>query len=96
MPSNRGPNNDIRPAICHPNIPYYCRGLCHDCYDKHYAAGTLDQFPTRNIPITAVLDAYKTLTPQGLGPHAIAEHLGMNYTAYYTALRRARDKGLIE
>lgn len=93
--NSRGPNNDINTPTCHPELRYYCRGLCHDCYDRHYAAGTLHQFPTRNIPLTTVINAYQTLTPQGQTAHQIAEHLGMNYAAYHTALRRARTKGLI-
>lgn len=33
------------PAICHPDRPRFCRGLCSGCHSRHRRAGTLDQFP---------------------------------------------------
>lgn len=84
-----------RAATCHPERPYYSRWLCHDCYDHHYLAKTLHQFPTRTTPLTTVITTHNELTTQGKTPHQIAEHLGMNYPAYTAALRRARTKGLL-
>jgi hypothetical protein len=82
-----------RPATCHPGRPVNARGLCDTCYEIHWKAGTLDQFPTKRTMRSRdhfVAD-YKLLRSEGYTRAQIAERLGMARrtvdAAYYRAVR---------
>jgi hypothetical protein len=86
------------PATCHPERPVNARGLCDSCYEKHWKAGTLDQFPTRRVQrfrVDFVAD-YRHLRAYGLGRTAIAERLGMTRNTLDAAYRRAVAAGDLE
>ena len=33
-----------KPTTCHPDRPYFCRGLCKACYIKHWRKGEIQKF----------------------------------------------------
>lgn len=86
-----------RPATCHPNRPVDARGLCGSCYEMHWRAGTLDQFPTMRTQRRRehfVAD-YQLLRSEGYTRRQIADRLGMTYPAVHRAYRRAVVAGAL-
>jgi hypothetical protein len=86
-----------RPATCHPDRPVNARGLCDSCYEKHWQAGTLAQFPTRRTMRSRqdfVAD-YQLLRSEGHTRRQIAERLGMTYFGVCAAYRRAVNAGAL-
>jgi hypothetical protein len=79
------------PATCHPGRPVNARGLCDSCYETHWRAGTLDQFPTRRTQRTRAdfVADYQLLRSEGYTRRQIAERLGMRYPAVNQAYHRA-------
>lgn len=67
------------------------RGLCHNCYQRHYGNGTLARFPRRRRPQmdrATMLARYREFDGQGLSNAEIARRIGVERTAIYGALRR--------
>lgn len=84
-----------RPANCHPDRPVNARGLCDSCYEMHWKAGTLDQFPTKRTQRRRehfVAD-YELLRSEGYTHRHIAERLGMKLPALRRAYQRAVRAG---
>lgn len=84
-----------RPARCHPERPVNARGLCARCYEQHWKAGTLEQFPTmRSQRKRAHFVAdYVLLRSEGYTRRQIAERLGMRYDTLHRAYCRAVRAG---
>jgi len=87
-----------RPATCHPGRPVNARGLCDSCYETHWKAGTLDQFPTQRTQRRRVefLADYVLLRSEGYTRSQIADRLGMTRNALDAAVRRAVRAGDLE
>lgn len=86
------------PATCHPDRPVNARGLCDSCYEKHWKAGTLGQFPTKRVQrfrADFVAD-YRLLRSEGYSRSQIAERLRMTRNALDAAYRRAVAAGDLE
>lgn len=86
------------PTTCHPDRPVNARGLCDSCYEKHWKAGTLDQFPTRRVQRRRVefIADYELLRSEGYTRRQIAERLGMTRNAVDRAVQRAVAAGDLE
>lgn len=87
-----------RPATCHPGRPVNARGLCDSCYETHWKAKTLDQFPTKRTQRFRAdfLAEYRHLSRYGLTRTEIAQRLGMTRNAVDAAVRRAVKAGDLE
>lgn len=88
---------NARPATCHPDRPVNARGLCDSCYEMHWRAGTLGQFPTLRAQRSREDFAadYRLLRSEGYTRAQIAERLGMRYHAVSQAYGRAVRAGLL-
>jgi hypothetical protein len=86
-----------RPANCHPDRPVNARGLCDSCYEAHWKAGTLAQFPTRRTGRSQAdfIADYELLRSEGYTRRHIAERLGMTYFGVCAAYRRAVQAGAL-
>ena len=86
------------PATCHPDRPVNARGLCDSCYEKHWKAGTLDQFPTKRVqrPRADFVADYRLLRSEGYTRSQIAERLRMTRNTLDAAYRRAVAAGDLE
>lgn len=84
-----------RPATCHPDRPVNARGLCDSCYEMHWRARTLDQFPTKRIQRFRVdfIADYQLLRSEGHTRAQIAVRLGMSRNALDRAVQRAVRAG---
>jgi hypothetical protein len=87
-----------RPATCHPERPVNARGLCDSCYEMHWRAGTLDQFPTMRDQRRRVefIADYRLLRSEGYTRSQIAERLRMSRNALDRAVQRAVRAGDLE
>lgn len=87
-----------RPATCHPERPVNARGLCDSCYEMHWKAGTLAQFPTKRTQRFRAdfLAEYRHLRSYGISRAEIAQRLGMTRNAVDAAVRRAVRAGDLE
>jgi hypothetical protein len=87
-----------RPATCHPDRPVNARGLCDSCYETHWKAGTLDQFPTMRSQRRRAhfIADYVLLRSEGYTRRQIAERLGMRYNTLHRAYCRAVKAGDLE
>jgi hypothetical protein len=98
LPARRLVLVHARPATCHPDRPVNARGLCDSCYEMHWKAGTLDQFPTQRTQrrrVEFVAD-YRLLRSEGYTRSQIAERLGMSRNALDAAVGRAVRAGDLE
>lgn len=88
----------VRPATCHPDRPVNARGLCDSCYEMHWKAGTLAQFPTKRVQRFRAdfVVEYRHLRSYGLSRTDIAARLGMTRNAVDAAVRRAVAAGDLE
>lgn len=86
-----------RPATCHPDRPVDARGLCDSCYEMHWRAGTLAQFPTKRTQRSRAdfVADYVLLRSEGYGRTHIAERLGMTRNAVDAAYNRAVKAGAL-
>jgi hypothetical protein len=86
-----------RPANCHPERPVNARGLCDSCYEKHWQAGTLSQFPTKRTQRSRAdfVADYEQLRSEGYTRRQIADRLGMKYDAVHRAYLRAVNAGTL-
>lgn len=86
-----------RPATCHPDRPVNARGLCDSCYEKHWQAGTLHQFPTKRTIRTRehFIADYQLLRSEGYTRRQIADRLGMKYPTLHRAYCRAVRAGAL-
>jgi hypothetical protein len=87
-----------RPATCHPERPVNARGLCDSCYEMHWKAGTLEQFPTQRVQRRRehLIADYVLLRSEGYTRRQIAERLGMRYDTLHRAYCRAVRAGDLE
>lgn len=87
-----------RPATCHPDRPVNARGLCDSCYETHWKAKTLDQFPTMRTQRRRAefLADYVLLRSEGYTRTQIAHRLGMTRNSLDAAYRRAVKAGDLE
>jgi hypothetical protein len=87
-----------RPATCHPGRPVNARGLCDSCYERHWKARTLDQFPTQRVQRRRVhfIADYDLLRSEGYTRSQIAGRLGMTRNALDRAVQRAVRAGDLE
>jgi hypothetical protein len=86
--------------ICHPQLPYYARWLCRDCYEPHRHSGTHVEFPRRNHSSTelaaraerlrAELEAAAAYLDEPVTWHLIARKLGVKYKTLDRARCRAK------
>lgn len=86
------------PATCHPDRPVNARGLCDSCYETHWKAGTLGQFPTKRTQRFRAdfVPEYRHLRSYGYTRAQIAQRLGMGRNALDAAVRRAVRAGDLE
>lgn len=84
-----------RPASCHPERPYFARGLCTGCYDHHRRRGTLHRFPPQQRSTGHFAADYALLRSEGFTRAQIAERLGMRRNTVDAAYRRAVRAGAL-
>jgi hypothetical protein len=83
------------PATCHPDRPVNARGLCDSCYEMHWRAGTLAQFPTKRAQRSQAefVADYELLRSEGYTRAQIGERLRMTQPAVSRAYTRAVRAG---
>lgn len=71
-------------------------GLCAACYQVHYLAGTLNQFPRRTRPYEQTYALWLDMREQGLTHQEAADRLGISFKLFQRIRRNfeRQEQGL--